>query len=528
MRITNTKIPRKAQILLSTFASRYLFADLGLIEDVYSLIYNKGSGLPTDEKVSRMIKYAAGKLGRSPILLGALIRKRVYVLRKLIQSGMFKLACSGDPFTGTGRLLMELRRVWRIVQASKCLSCNLYAQCQLGQEYGKDIDHILKLNLTTWQTLIHPNCPFVPDMSVLEQMRQAVEADAVARTEDPEVSGEFTPALSSVPTTDDSEELPQDVGQDSYAVEVPIGADTSNQPHTGMDDTTSYVDFEVPDHAWQSYQLAIPDLIFSTLEDQISQALTLPNIGTHQESAMPSEQSRPKPISNVTDLTRLAPNQHGLPEEIFEAKLIQRSLVKQQPFSGGKRPLVYILLDTSGSMGMGVQGKLIPLLKACKSYTHSKFAKLICRSICRRMIRDKGYVFFRGFSGSPSNLISARTKEEIEALMEHITSCFFNGAETNIAPALNLAMQDIAHSRKELSKAEVLLITDSEDRFEEKVLVIPPGVAFNVIALVRSKRTTDPTTDAAVILQKKANLFYSFDDHASSLDNLITVIKGTV
>lgn len=174
----------------------------------------------------------------------------------------------------------------------------------------------------------------------------------------------------------------------------------------------------------------------------------------------PADRLDVRPIRSLAELTRVLPSQQLLPDELFWAKAASGKLLMgefQEP--SPRRQVLYVLMDTSGSMGDPVRGQ--PNTSQWKIRLASGIALAY---LLLAMRRGNQYVL-RPFDMMPHRAILARNKEEAMLAMTELLSASFSGGGTDISHAVGVAVDDIVDLRSQSTRnlwSDVLLITDCE------------------------------------------------------------------
>jgi len=183
--------------------------------------------------------------------------------------------------------------------------------------------------------------------------------------------------------------------------------------------------------------------------------------GLLKESQAPDETVTPEQISSVAEAVRATPSDLALPDLLRTYNMATTQMTKiehQQPES--KKQLHYILLDASGSMN----GSVSPNKYAFVS--KGDVAGALSLASIKKALEEKSKMYFRFFAGDVDILHSAETVEDFTHLSRVIALCNYNGGSTRIGVALETAFDDIQKGSKDISKAEVLLLSDGQDQVD--------------------------------------------------------------
>jgi hypothetical protein len=226
----------------------------------------------------------------------------------------------------------------------------------------------------------------------------------------------------------------------------------------------------------------------------------------------------PEYIRGIHELPKVAPSQHALPDEVFDAKLAHKSLVKNQHRQPDKKKqLLYVLLDSSGSMSTWLGGNQNSLL------TRGTLASVLTMALARKIKREGGILFVRFFEGSPGPLIAAREADQFDALSTQISLGNYNGYSTDILSAIRVAVSDIEQASDELAKAEILVVTDCDDSFDVATLTTAlKGFPLNALDVSGGGHQSQFAAQSS--LKSCAKKFYKADEAVLDLKKLVSLV----
>ena len=151
-----------------------------------------------------------------------------------------------------------------------------------------------------------------------------------------------------------------------------------------------------------------------------------------------------------SDIERIAPAELATPVDLFLVKYMERGLLIYRKIVVEEYGPFYVLLDKSGSM-MGMK---------------SVWAKAVALAIAQRAVREGREFFIRFFDSIPypSLHIPRRVKaKDVVKLLEYLARIRANGG-TDITRAIMAAVEDIVSISSKKRPADIILITDGEDR----------------------------------------------------------------
>lgn len=150
------------------------------------------------------------------------------------------------------------------------------------------------------------------------------------------------------------------------------------------------------------------------------------------------------------DIERLVPSELALPTDLFLVKYAERSLLLYRKIVSEDYGPFYVLLDKSGSM-MGM--KML-------------WAKAVALALAQRAARENREFYIRFFDSIPypPMRLPRRVKgRDVVRLLEYIARIRANGG-TDISRAILTAVDDILAAETRHKPADIILITDGEDR----------------------------------------------------------------
>ncbi len=181
------------------------------------------------------------------------------------------------------------------------------------------------------------------------------------------------------------------------------------------------------------------------------------------------EEYEARPIRSAADIARIYSHEHLLPEEVFDRKIADRSLMmpvavppnnfRYQSEANDYAPdsrkqQVYLLLDTSSSM---------------IEHNRIQLAKALCYAFLRANLQELGIVYFRTFDVEIGPLYTADDRHSYSELVHALIGLDSLGNGTAMEKALKTAVADIrAHDN--MRDTEILLITDGAVHLDKNAL----------------------------------------------------------
>lgn len=172
-------------------------------------------------------------------------------------------------------------------------------------------------------------------------------------------------------------------------------------------------------------------------------------------SHYPTGNIEPERMNDFNQLPAVLPEQLLLDDQTYYDNLAAGELMVLQSYETTvDQKLLYILLDASGSMDYAMEN----------GFPRHVWARGVTVNLLLKAVDGEAKYFFRPFTDNPLGLCKALTKSEAENLMNVILNTKFNQGGTCIFAAFAQAINDIRTLGGEISKAEILVITDGEDK----------------------------------------------------------------
>ncbi len=517
MRIVRLSLDPKVSRLLEALSKEQGIDDVGFAEDIFSLMRLKGNGLPDKGRILAMSHYISLKGKVSQIGVSLLMGKRKMILERLSQLPYFKaLSRQTDLVNSVTRLLVTFRSFYYKVRQAQCVSCHLKLQCDFGKQYGSTMSDITKVIDSDYQTKVHSDCPVLPEISVINQMDQAVQSMIV-------LSGAQQAAMAAAAAKGGVPVLPLAAVQAMAAFDPDAAEDTETDdpdPDAFEDDyhpirgagagkKSGYDNVHTGQHICKVTEQFVKDVS--------QQQLAIFEIGRKFSLALSRRKDinfKPVPhiehdqtqahIKSESEVTQLVSSQHGLPDEVFEARLNKKQLVKREYTKPeDKKQLLYFLIDSSASMGgqLGSNSKW-------SLFTRGSLSCVFALSMLRKIKEDNGIMFVRFFEGEPGPLHKAEKISDFDTLAIVINRNNFGGGGTDIHCAVATAIRDIskADSDSELAKSEIIMVTDCEDSINGAAMKASLGkIELNVLDVSGHSNAINKELKLAATKYFKAN-----------------------
>jgi tetrahydromethanopterin S-methyltransferase subunit G len=533
MRIIALKLKKETRILLRDVAKMQAKRDTGFVEDLYSLMRLRGIGIPTKDRIKKMTEFAANKIKIPAMVLSFQANKRAMLFSEIVKMPYFRALCkASNTIQAVERFLSYFTKLHNKIRQAQCLTCPLMQKCDFGQQYGNAFIDITMVVDPDFSRKVHPDCPELPEIDTTNQIATATaQMNALLA-----LSGTPQGQLAQVPSAaekvkDKTEEVEEKEGE-------PVAEDAEDDlDEEDFDREDDYIPTQV--HQTQGGSLG-NDVgtfyggIVSITEKMIDQFnttnLSLFELGRKLDLAIQSgkknkfkptpkldRKSKDRNMKAVSDITKINPQQHGLPEEVFNAKADKKQLqVKQNLEKQTERQLLYLLVDNSISMGGQFPGA------AHLMCSRGTMASLLGIALCRHVLKEDGIVFLRFFATSVTKMYQAEKEEEFKIIETALSGASYTGSGTRILIGLSTAMKDIEEGKRKglnIAKSEVLLITDCEDMSLNvpSIQQTVQGVEFNVLD-VAGKGFDSP------VFKATAKKYYKADETELDINKIVSVI----
>ena len=163
----------------------------------------------------------------------------------------------------------------------------------------------------------------------------------------------------------------------------------------------------------------------------------------------PEDEMNINTIDSPMDILKTVPTQYAYDDDVFMQKLVKKELlIRDYQARRLKKQVLYILVDISGSM----------------SGTKNIYACGVSVAFIRQSLKEGSTYFLRFFDSSPHDMHTVKSKADAEKLEDMLLKQPFSGGGTNIQAAVLKAVDDITKSPENFEKAEIMIISDGEDR----------------------------------------------------------------
>jgi uncharacterized protein with von Willebrand factor type A (vWA) domain len=554
MRVIRLKLKSDVRAFLEGFCQRYKISDRNFVEDVFSIVRLKGNGLPDVARAERLANFFSQAKKTSLVITKAHVNKRIQVLRQMIKTGVFQNFVSGksslNDMEFTESLLSGFVKLHSKLRQSQCMTCMFMNDCAFGKQYGAKVRDITVVQDPDYTKKVHPSCPQAPQIDLVNQLGSATGfANGLAEDEDKQASmmAATESAQGGLPLEDgsqvpiDKQEMQQMLEAEEAAIKAQIQADSDLE---SLDDESedfmssvgtnsagkTIKHYDARHRGGQSVvldeaminRLKVSQLMIYELSMKLESLLAKHKQGTFRNTDKLTKERKQDTIKSVSDVSKLVPNQHAQDEDVFNVKLVKKQLIKkQQTEPQSKRQLLYLLIDVSGSMRISAG-----LSNAMGFITRASLAASFSIALSRRVLDDGGILFARAFAGSVGPLYECKEKEKHAQFERAMADCNFNGGGTDIFSALHWAHTDITTNKGDIAKAEILIITDACDRFQEghikKLREMFKDVTLNTLDVTAGDSTR--LDGAAKQLDELSDSYMKIDPTKNNLADMVQLV----
>lgn len=543
MRITRLKLDEEVSEYLKNMAKQFGFDDPGFVEDMFSLLRLKGAGLPSDDRMIRLTKYIVSRnKSMSEIGVSLLIKKRKIMLESLLKLPYFHaLAKMPDATAALERLIVNFKKLYYKVRTAQCLSCDLINKCKFGKQYSNSVKLITRVIDPDFEKKVHDDCPVRPEIAGLNQMVMAVNAMRQVASGAPDANiakhKDTDKPSPDIADTEAVEEAQEDL--DEELEEKPV-AELEDEDQLDTEDALEDNVIIGPSENSSSgesveYQgdhnanglcniteklirdLSVSQLMVFELGTKFSKELQKAVKGKFAPVQELSQSKDTAMIEKVSDIGNIVASQHGLPEEVFNARLEKRGLIKNVNLKRTtKQKKLYLLIDNSASMSKFLEGN-----SPFAIFTRGALAAMFSLSLIRNLKEERGKVFVRFFTGQVGDLHSAETSSEFDDLLDYVSTASYISGSTHIPGVLITAHTDMEEANVAIGDVEVLLITDTEDYFTAgDVRSLIGEMEVNVLDVSGGGQNATTSRE----LKKLANKYYKADHTAAAIKDIVKIV----
>lgn len=497
MRTIPLRIGPVLQQAIKQLASATLYP-VDLVEDMYALLRLKGVVFPTEDQEEKLIDYYADE-NRYGKMAQVLFKRRLAMLKmmakKPIMMAAINMLKNHSPMDVLTSLMESLRASELAAIGHCCAGCKYINQCQTGTM-------VKNWNIANIRTIVthlsklsrHVDCPQEAEISTAINSLASISEQAANMAGDTATSQEITPqqAQNFAQWQDD---------QQAQAAAPPEFADDDNEVFWGLtgadegDDEWLRANFQDDDGSagfsrdaagrrglspatirplasWLSNQNN--NLIIYQFARILEKAMLVRKAeGDAVSRKTVEEVSHERTTGRITDVTqatKLTATEQARPDDVREHRIATGEADIRQFSETIKKPqLIYILVDVSGSMGMGqIQMPSVPIPATRRMLVYAFTAALLLRSRT-----EGGAAFIREYEGRPHGLMVVDPDEP--QTYQRALAKFMNGQETwgggtNLQNALDAAFTDLETGVLKYSPKDLLVLTDGEDGIsDEKV-----------------------------------------------------------
>jgi len=206
---------------------------------------------------------------------------------------------------------------------------------------------------------------------------------------------------------------------------------------------------------------------------------------------------RPVPLSdnmvidtykNINDLKKALPRELAFDDDIFNIKLLTKSLLIQKFYTSENDVFKSISTKDDGSVNEAnaFEQKVYILLDCSKSmeiHGRTFYSKCLIAEFLRQKINTKAKLYFRTFDSKPGPLVKINSPGDFHFVIEKVLLSITGGNTTHIQEAILQALSDMKYD-KEMLNAEILVVTDGASKIDKIELKKQLGdVKLNVVKI---------------------------------------------
>lgn len=540
MRLIRHKVTKPTALLLKELADTTK-TERDYLTDLYALLVNGGSGIPSEDRLVRMIPKIAKKTATSETSTSIFARKRRQQLRQVSSDPLFHaFGQQSSKITGLRMYLAACVEISMKSRQAKCLTCTLLEKCAFGKEYGSVFKDPAEVLDADFKNKIHADCPDYPAVERTNQIGTSIEIirhmfsqtgkeDKAMINQMPAEGPVFSGAGNAEDALEESMDQLDEGSFDEDDEDSQLDAEEGSPFYAGLSGANKnrslkglFSAASVENYAALVTCLTKQRFLLWELGRKFSVALSAKGKGKDVTAQTINKNTRDTKMERPADIAKIVPSQHGLPKEVFESKLDRKELLKvEHRKPENKKQLVYLLIDSSGSM----RGFLTADGQKTKRaiFTRNALSSVFCTAMLRKIEADGGYAFVRFFGGSTTQCHIGRDKKSFELLRRLVTTNRYNGGGTDICHSVETASSDITRAAlPDVSKSEILLITDCQDQFDDKKIVAALGTnELNVLDVSGGKFTGQGVSG---LLQKVSAHYYKVDESVD-VSKMIQTLK---
>jgi Mg-chelatase subunit ChlD len=216
---------------------------------------------------------------------------------------------------------------------------------------------------------------------------------------------------------------------------------------------------------------------------------------------------------NIIDMKKALPRELAQEQEVFDMKLYTKTLLVQRHYeteADSFKP-ISTSRDKKGKEATRYEQKFFILLDRSKSMEakmRTFYSKCIIAEFLRKKYNSRAKIFYRPFDSRPGNLIKVEKQQDFPKLIEEILLTTTGGRSTNIHEAILQAISDINYD-KEMTKSEILVVTDGISKIEKHELKIKLGdIKLNILKIGDDVAIPD-IAEMDAILKRENVIIYS-------------------
>lgn len=478
-----------------TMHHKYKLNDTGFAGDLFNLVKTGGLKLYSESACLKLIRDFERKHGAD---IADAVEERYAFFMALGAIPLFAKLCNmvktHSVEEAVDRLLSLLRAAYRKQQQSTCCTCQHFKNCA----YGKVVvgDESPNANAKP-----HADCPmFKPsqasNISPTQQLTSG--ANMVAAVLNPAMIG-----LTNVNSAFIKMLVAAGAGQ-GYSHDK----DYFDASFTGdkiMAQLENIVD-----------ALTREELVVFNLARTFDHHIEATNQKKLQKSPTP-DQLNPSQLENIEDFTKSTPTEQALPDVLRNYRIATKQTnIVEHHTPDGKKQLLYVLVDSSGSMTLPVSPNMYAFVR------RGDVATALTLAVIKKALVDGSMLFLRFFAGGVDILHRCKDAQDFAHLSRKVSLGSYDGGSTCIKTALETAFSDIDGAKDEVRKSEVLLISDAEDSFDVGPLqTAKKGAKLHTLEITNGNNSSGKSRSA---LTQLSDTYIEVDPATVDLEKIASVV----
>lgn len=528
MYLYNVKLKLEVSEKITQTAAKYGYLDAFYSRDLFVLLFKAGSGLPSDQQISKLVSKYARKgraLGMSESRMGLVLRKRKISMSNLSTGSLFRAAVvsSMSPMERFEALLVLLRKAARKTTQIQCATCTHVRQCKFAKKYMHSAAGSIAVAIDRdYASLIHTDCPARPDLDLTNAV-YAAESAFLNKT-DAELDALFAKMnqfANSVTEDEDDED-----GDDADKVNtdnLPVYAvgDGSLSQLSKESSITGQNKFSIMSDMVD--KLKISDLILYEFARKLTGAISTSLKGKFKPKAPKPKEKIIEQMQETRDIVKAVSSEFAQGDDILDLKIAKKELsIREDVGTQDKPQLLVLLVDTSGSMMGSVFSEK---LMETGVITRAQVASIFSTALISHVVSEKGEVLFSTFDATTTTPYIVKDKATEANCLNRISLTTYDGHSTNLDLALRISTDYVKAAEKKYSEAEILVITDMDTSISDTTIALISEKGAVPINCLDIKPEDRDFGNARTMLKKLAKNYTKLNYNELDPKKIVSVLK---